>query len=62
MNRIEVTDTNPGEDIVLRFHWLDNFICKPECKVAREPMDNDAVGFIRVPAPHPVDFTIENGY
>ncbi len=62
MNRIEVTGTNPDEDIVLRFHWLDNFICKPGCKVAREPMKRDAVGFIRVLAPHPADFTIENGY
>ncbi|MCP4675885.1 MAG: hypothetical protein GY854_10335 [Deltaproteobacteria bacterium] len=62
MNRIKVTGTNPSEDLVLRFHWLDYFICKPECTIIKEPMEDDAVGFIRVKAPHPADFLIENGY
>ncbi len=62
MNRIEVTGTEPGQDVVLRFHWLETLICTPGCSIAREPVLGNPVGFIRVPAPHPADFLIENGY
>jgi len=47
---------------VLRFHWLETFVCRPDCRLRREPVDADPVGFIRVEAPHPADFVIENGY
>ena len=62
LNRIEVSGTNPDEDIVLRFHWLETLVCAEGCTVKKEPLERDPVGFIRIPAPHPADFTIENGY
>ena len=62
LNRIEVRDTDPREDVVLRFHWLETLACKPGCVVRREPVPDDGVGFIRVPAPHPSRFTIYNAY
>jgi hypothetical protein len=62
LNRIQVRSTDPYSDVVLRFHHLDSFVCKPDCRVEREPLPGDPVGFIRVTAPHPVDFTIVNEY
>lgn len=62
MNRLEVTGTDPQVDVVLRFHYLRTFRCTPDCRVLEEPVLNDPVGFVRVPAPHPADFVIENSY
>jgi hypothetical protein len=62
LNRIQVTGADPGEDVVLRFHWLETLICRPGCSLFKEPIEHDSVGFIRIPAPHPADFDIENGY
>jgi hypothetical protein len=62
-NRILVTGSEPGQDVVLRYHWLETLACGPDCRIEREPIDDvDGVGFIRVPAPHPVDFEIRNVY
>ena len=62
-NRILVTGSDPGQDVVLRYHWLETLACGPDCRIEREPIDStDRVGFIRVPAPHPVDFEIRNVY
>lgn len=63
LNRLEVTGTDPSRDVVLRFHWLETLVCEDDaCEVEREPLEGDPVGFIRVPAPHPANFTIVNGY
>ncbi|MCP4674494.1 MAG: hypothetical protein GY854_03045 [Deltaproteobacteria bacterium] len=62
MNRIEVSGTNPDKDVVLRYHFHETLICKEGCKLLREPIEYDPVGFIRVKAPHPRDFVLENGY
>ncbi|MCP4605726.1 MAG: hypothetical protein GY847_35265 [Proteobacteria bacterium] len=62
MNRIEVTETDPRDDIVLRFHWLSTLVCRNDCIIKREAIERDTIGFIHVPAPHPSDFIIENGY
>jgi hypothetical protein len=62
MNLIEVTGTDPERDVVLRFHWLETLVCEPGCTMVREPVLNNPVGFMRIPAPHPADFTIENSY
>jgi hypothetical protein len=62
LNRIEVTGTDPDHDVVLRFHWLETLVCREGCEIVREPVSHDPVGFIRVPAPHPADFTIVNAY
>lgn len=61
-NRLLVEGSDPNEDVVLRYHWLETLACGPDCRIEREPIDTDAVGFIRVPAPHPADFEIRNMY
>ena len=62
LNRLSVKKTWPDDDVVLRFHWHERLRCRPDCRVEREPLDGDPVGFIRVPAPHPSNFVIWNGY
>lgn len=62
LNRISVRGTEPREDVVLRYHWLETLRCEPGCRVRREPLKGDPVGFVRVPAPHPADFEIVNRY
>ena len=62
MNRISVRGTAPDEDVVLRYHWMETLVCEPGCAVERERIKGDPVGFIRIPAPHPADFEIVNGY
>ncbi len=62
LNRLVVRDTDPDRDVVLRFHWLETLVCRPGCRLEREPVPDDPVGFVRVPAPHPADFVVENGY
>ncbi|MBN1772631.1 MAG: hypothetical protein JXB32_15280, partial [Deltaproteobacteria bacterium] len=62
LNRLEVRGTDPARDVVLRYHWLETLVCRPECRVERHELPDDPVGFIRVPTPHPADFVVENGY
>jgi hypothetical protein len=62
LNRLDVTGSDPDADVVLRFHWLETLDCLPGCRVAREPVEGNPVGFVRVPAPHPTDFAVVNGY
>ncbi len=62
VNRIEVRGTDPKQDIVLRYHWMEMLVCEPNCTVSREPVPNNPVGFIKIAAPHPADFLIVNGY
>jgi hypothetical protein len=61
-NRIEVEGSNPDEDVVLRYHWLETFGCEPDCRAVRQRVRQTKVGFIRVPAPHPADFAVVNTY
>lgn len=46
VDRIEVEATTP--DVVLRFHYMETLVCEPGCRVEREPVAGDRVGFIRV--------------
>jgi hypothetical protein len=62
LNRISVTRTNPKQDVLVRFHWMETLRCEPDCEIERVPVDGDRVGFMRIPAPHPRDFVIENTY
>jgi hypothetical protein len=62
LNRLSVKGTVPDEDVVLRFHWHEKLRCEPDCRVEREPLAGNPVGFIRVPAPHPADFHIRLRY
>lgn len=61
-NRIAVTGSTSDQSIDLKYHWHEALVCKPTCRVERVRTDLDPVGFIRVPAPHPEDFAIENSY
>jgi hypothetical protein len=64
LNRISISRTNPNEDLLVRFHWLETLRCRPDCEIERaaSPRWGDRVGFMRIPAPHPRDFVIENSY
>jgi hypothetical protein len=62
INRIEVTGSVPERDLVLRFHWMETLGCSPDCRIERAVVEGDRVGFIRIPAPHPRDFVVENTY
>ena len=62
LNSISVTGSDPDEDLVLKFHWIETFACAPACKAVMEPVAGDPVGFVRIPAPHPPDLVVENGY
>jgi hypothetical protein len=61
-NRITVSGTDPGRDVVIKYHWHEALVCKPNCRVIKVEHVRDEVGFIRVPIPHPPDFVIENSY
>lgn len=62
-NVIRVTGSKPEVDVILRYHWLETLVCRPDCTLERTDADGvDPVGFIHVAAPHPADFEIVNGY
>ncbi|HET8938359.1 MAG TPA: hypothetical protein VFN67_33170 [Polyangiales bacterium] len=61
-NRIEVRGSDPHRALVVSYHWHESLRCKPDCRVERNPVDLDPVGFIRIPAPHPADLEIWNSY
>ena len=62
-NVIRVTGSDPARDLVLRFHWMETLVCAPDCEVRRVRVDSfDPVGFIKIPAPHPADLEVRNGY
>lgn len=60
LNRIEVSEAS-GDEIILKYHYLHTFVCRPDCRVERAPVESDPVGFIRVADPPP-SFVIENEY
>jgi len=62
LNRIDVTESDPNQNVVLRYHWLETLVCEPDCKVERAHLDDNLVGFIRIPAKHPESFSIINRY
>jgi hypothetical protein len=55
---IMVRGTDPQQDVVLRFHADRGLSCAPGCRLRREPVAGDPIGFLRVPAPHPADFVV----
>jgi hypothetical protein len=50
-----------GDDLVVRFHWLESLACRPGCRIERFAVAGDRVGFIRIPSPPPA-FEIYNAY
>jgi hypothetical protein len=61
-NTIQVQASPPDQDLVLSYHWHESLRCMPSCRIERAPIRYDPVGLIRVPAPHPANFVILNGY
>jgi hypothetical protein len=60
LNRLRIEDAQ-GDDIVLRFHWLDTLRCRPGCTARPVPVPRDGAGFIGVSKPPP-SFEIVNVY
>ena len=54
-------DGKLSHDVILRFHWMEGLACRPNCRVERQPVNDDRVGFIRIPHAPP-RFTIYNSY
>ncbi len=62
-NLLRVTGSDPNQDLVLRYHWLETLTCAPDCTISRAAIDSfDPVGFIKIPAPHPADLEVRNAY
>lgn len=61
-NRISVFDSAPNETVELKYHWHEALRCTPGCRIERARSALDPVGFVRIPAPHPSNFLIENSY
>ncbi len=61
-NRILVTHTDPNEDIVLRYHFHEALTCGPRCGIQPSKNPVGGVPFIRIPAPHPANFVVQNTY
>jgi hypothetical protein len=57
---ILVRGTDPQADVVLRFHADRLLRCAPDCRLLRQSLPGDPVGFVRVPAPHPADFALRS--
>jgi hypothetical protein len=60
LNSIAVADAS-GDEVVLRFHWLETLRCRPGCELERFELPGDRVGMIRIPHP-PSSFEIYNAY
>jgi hypothetical protein len=60
LNSIQVEDAR-GDEVVLRFHWMETLACRPGCSMERFEVEGDRVGFIRIPQPPP-SFEIVNAY
>jgi hypothetical protein len=61
-NRIAVSGSDGAQDVLLSYHWHEQLTCVPRCKVEREAVPLDDVGFIHVPAPHPSSFVVRLEY
>jgi hypothetical protein len=60
INGVRIEDA-AGQDVVVRFHWMETLRCRPHCTLERFNVPHDRVGFIRVPKP-PQQFEIYNSY
>jgi hypothetical protein len=61
-NRLFVSGAEPTRDVVLSYHHHEQLVCEPGCRVERQAMRFDDVGFVRVPAPHPREFVVRLQY
>jgi hypothetical protein len=46
-NRIEV-DGAAGDEVVLKYHWLESLRAEPPVPLSREPVPGDPIGFIKL--------------
>ena len=54
-NLLRVTGSDPDADVVLRYHWLETLVCRPDCAIERRPIDKvDKVGTPSLPG-QPID-------
>lgn len=58
-NRIHVSRAR-GEDLLLKYHWLDNLTADPPLQIEKETVLDDPIPFIRVRRP-PAEFTLRVG-
>ena len=61
-NRLFVSDSDEGRDVVLSYHFHEQLVCEPGCRVERAHVRLDDVGFVRVTAPHPRAFVVRLQY
>jgi hypothetical protein len=63
-NRIELADLEPEQgELVLRYHWQDQFTADPPARLRRSEEPGDPVGFIRILIAEPMDrLTVRNAY
>ena len=61
-NRIVVTGSDANKPVSLSYHYHEQLICEPSCRVEREEIEFDPVGLIRVPAPHAPNFVVRLEY
>ncbi|MFH1131930.1 MAG: hypothetical protein V1754_11385 [Pseudomonadota bacterium] len=67
LNRIEVEDARPAkgtESVVLRFHHMETLRCRPNCRVKKETIPYDPIGFVAVMGDPklPRTFVVEHQY
>jgi hypothetical protein len=61
-NRLELNQILPEDsEIIINYHWMKGLKTNPERKLERVFVDNDPVGFIRIPDPSD-SLVIYNGY
>lgn len=60
LNLLRVSEAK-GDEVVLRFHWLDTLRCRPGCTLERAETPGVRMGFLRVKNPPP-EFDIFNSY
>jgi hypothetical protein len=61
-NRLFVSGSEPERDVVLSYHFHEQLVCEPGCRVELARVRFDDVGFVRVPSPHPRDFVVRLQY
>lgn len=66
LNRVHVRDATPApgsQSVTLRYHWMNELRCSPDCTVERAEVAGDSAGFIKiVGAPLPREFTVTLDY
>ncbi len=66
LNRIAVKNARPGrggQSVTLRYHWMAELTCSPNCRVERAEVVDDSAGFIKIVGdPLPAEFAVTLDY